>query len=303
VWSRQNRQFFLARNFDSVQLLATQCDSLARIAKYESQTTRDSFERRIPDVIEKVEQQRAYFVSRYKNIPIDRSANTQCTQSGMDLAEGKAALAAGRTKIAYVKIESADKRIDGAIATVSQELSAYFENSSTWLQWVDQTKAWSRKRNEPAIVIDKLAHWLGVYAGGKCIFSAHVEFGPQWLGQKAFQGDKATPEGKYTVCRKKGEGQSEYYKALVINYPNSADRTAFRFLQKSGTLPPNAAPGGLVEIHGGGGKGADWTNGCIALANCDMRRLFDIATIGTPVAIVGSADTSEVFTAKKHDFR
>lgn len=303
IWSYQNRHFFMTRNFDSVLLLATQCDSLARIAKYESQSAQDSFACRLPGLIANVERQRAYFVSRYKNIPIDLSANMQCTQSGMDLDEGKAALASGRTKIAYVKIENADKRIAAAIAAVLQELSAYFENSAAWSQWVGQTKAWSRKKNEPAIIIDKLAHSLDVYVGGKRFFSAHVELGPRWLGQKAFQGDKATPEGKYTICRKKGKDQSEYYRALVLNYPNSADRSAFRSLHKSGTLPINAAPGGLVEIHGGGGRGADWTNGCIALANCDISRLFDIATIGTPVTIVGSAGTWKLFAVEETDLR
>ena len=303
AWSRQNQRFFLARNFDSVLLLATQCDSLARVAKYESQSALDSFACRIPGLVANVERRRAFFVSRYKSIPIDGSANILCVRSGMDLAEGKAALASGRTKIAYVKIENADKQIAAAIASVSRELSAYFENSAAWLQWVGQTKAWSCKTHRPAIVIDKLAHSLYVYAGGKRFFSAHVELGPRWLGQKAFQGDKATPEGKYTICRKKGKDQSEYYRALVLNYPNSADRSAFRSLQKSGTLPISAEPGGLVEIHGGGNRGADWTNGCIALANCDMNRVFDIAAIGTPVTIVGSADTSKLFAVKENDLR
>jgi len=43
----------------------------------------------------------------------------------------------------------------------------------------------------------------------------------------------------------------------------------------------------LIEIHGEGGKGANWTQGCIALKNEDMDELFDLAQIGTPVTIVG----------------
>jgi lipoprotein-anchoring transpeptidase ErfK/SrfK len=44
----------------------------------------------------------------------------------------------------------------------------------------------------------------------------------------------------------------------------------------------------LIEIHGSGGKGADWTAGCIALTNRDMDSLFKFIDIGTPVTIVGS---------------
>ena len=50
-------------------------------------------------------------------------------------------------------------------------------------------------------------------------------------------------------------------------------------------LPSNGA---MIEIHGHGGKGIDWTEGCIALTNNDMDNLFNIVKVGTPVTIVGS---------------
>ena len=43
---------------------------------------------------------------------------------------------------------------------------------------------------------------------------------------------------------------SKYHKALLINYPNDADKIRFSGEQKNGTLPRNASIGGLVEIHG-----------------------------------------------------
>jgi hypothetical protein len=36
------------------------------------------------------------------------------------------------------------------------------------------------------------------------------------------------------------------------------------------------------------GKGADWTSGCIALANREMDELYSKTPVGTPVTIVGS---------------
>jgi hypothetical protein len=50
-----------------------------------------------------------------------------------------------------------------------------------------------------------------------------------------------------------------------------------------------------IEIHGGGGKGVDWTEGCIALTNSEIDLVFSIAKVGTPVTIVGSIkDISQI---------
>jgi hypothetical protein len=55
-----------------------------------------------------------------------------------------------------------------------------------------------------------------------------------------------------------------------------------------GTLPSSAKIGGLIEIHGNGGKGIDWTEGCIALTDKEMDLVYKILKVGTPVTIVGS---------------
>ena len=53
-------------------------------------------------------------------------------------------------------------------------------------------------------------------------------------------------------------------------------------------MPAAAGIGGLIEIHGEGGRGRDWTRGCVALANPDIDDLFRHVEVGTPVTIVGS---------------
>jgi L,D-peptidoglycan transpeptidase YkuD (ErfK/YbiS/YcfS/YnhG family) len=55
-----------------------------------------------------------------------------------------------------------------------------------------------------------------------------------------------------------------------------------------GTLPRSAKIGGLIEIHGDGGRGVDWTEGCVALTDSEMDIVFKVAKEGTPVTIVGS---------------
>jgi hypothetical protein len=43
----------------------------------------------------------------------------------------------------------------------------------------------------------------------------------------------------------------------------------------------------MIELHGEGGRGNNWTAGCVSLANNDMDRLMSFLRVGTPVTIVG----------------
>ncbi|HKJ43458.1 MAG TPA: L,D-transpeptidase [Sunxiuqinia sp.] len=88
---------------------------------------------------------------------------------------------------------------------------------------------------------------------------------------------------------KKKEGKStRFFHALVINYPNENDLWRLFGRRKNGTLPGSAGAGGMIELHGDGGRGVDWTDGCIALKNDDMEKLYQAVDVGTPVVIVGS---------------
>mgnify|MGYP003445634820 CR=1 FL=1 len=49
------------------------------------------------------------------------------------------------------------------------------------------------------------------------------------------QRDGAVPEGRYHVAAKKGRGATKYYKALLLNYPNDADRRAFAASKRDGS--------------------------------------------------------------------
>jgi murein L,D-transpeptidase YafK len=108
------------------------------------------------------------------------------------------------------------------------------------------------------------------------------------VGDKRVRGDKATPEGMYKIVKKFHSDSTKYYKALLIDYPNDEDTALFEAAIAKGLLPESAAIGGMIEIHGNGGKGRDWTEGCIALTDREMDMIFNIAKIGTPVTIVGS---------------
>jgi len=154
-----------------------------------------------------------------------------------------------------------------------------------WTRMVYETAAWSRATGGTAIVVLKENHRVDIYDGGRLVRSYPADMGYRSVNDKLRSGDAATPEGRYQVTAKKPG--SNYYKALALSYPNDEDRAEFARLRRLGRIPRGASLGGLIEIHGDGGRGKDWTKGCVALANPDMDDLFRRAGVGTPVTIVG----------------
>jgi len=161
-------------------------------------------------------------------------------------------------------------------------------NLALWRSWVNDTVAQSRRDGEHAIVVDKLKRKLHVYRAGSRIATLDAELGAKGLRQKMHSGDQATPEGRYRVVQMKAGRNTIYYKALLINYPNDADRARHALAKKNGQAPLRSHPGNLIEIHGDGGQGRDWTDGCVALTNRDMDFVFARSRVGTPVTIVGT---------------
>ncbi|MGQ9603714.1 MAG: L,D-transpeptidase family protein [bacterium] len=172
-------------------------------------------------------------------------------------------------------------------------LSEYFHDESrkipVWRAWVEQTLSLSKKQNSHAIIVDKSAHRLYLVKAGKLVNSWPCELGRNRGTQKKHAGDAATPEGRYRITSIKTRG-SKYYKALGIDYPNPDDIARFKEGKKKGIVPSSAGPGGSIEIHGMGGRGIDWTEGCIALRNQDIDSLIKVVSVGTPVTVVRKSD-------------
>jgi hypothetical protein len=158
-----------------------------------------------------------------------------------------------------------------------------------WQGWVDDTVAESRLAAAAAVVVDKLRHRLILLAAGEVDQVFPAELGRNGLADKLFEGDLATPEGRYRVTEKRDRGATLFYRALMLDYPNQDDRREFEAARRRGLIPAGRGIGGLIEIHGDGGQGQDWTNGCVALPNRDMDRLFAAVEVGTPVTVVGTA--------------
>jgi lipoprotein-anchoring transpeptidase ErfK/SrfK len=174
-----------------------------------------------------------------------------------------------------------------AFQDVRNLLQGFFGRRRQWSGDLEATLSWTQKRGRVALVVDKLNHTLHIVRGGRSVKAYPAEFGPGWLQQKNREGDNATPEGRYEVVRKMSRGQTLYYKAVLLDYPNARDTARFERLRASGALGSSARIGGLIEIHGSGGKGEDWTFGCVSLRNEHMDEIYPILSVGTPVTIVG----------------
>ncbi len=148
----------------------------------------------------------------------------------------------------------------------------------------------SRQKAVSVVIIDKADHRLLVYRRGRQVAVFKAELGTAGLAPKRHAGDCATPEGRYRVTTVKTGGATRYYKALLLDYPNPDDRRRYQLERDAGTIEAGVGPGSLIEIHGHGGQGRDWTEGCVALRDEDMDRLLELVAAGTPVTIVGGMD-------------
>jgi murein L,D-transpeptidase YafK len=150
----------------------------------------------------------------------------------------------------------------------------------------------------PLIVIKKSQRKLLLYSGGELIriFPVGLGFAPQ--GPKQKLGDGKTPEGNYFIVDK--NPQSRFFLSLAINYPNAEDgrraleqgaitkkqNKKIKNAESQKILPPWDTPlGGEIFIHGNGSR-SDWTLGCIALDDEDMKELYDAVPVGTAVQIL-----------------
>ncbi len=215
-------------------------------------------------------------------------ARQALTQAGVYLREAEGLTAKEKYAEASEKMTAAGGAVHEAEEAVLTYLGRYLDSSQVeiWKKWAEETIARSRKQGVLAIIISKLERRLTVYRRGIPIRTYGVGLGFEGLSTKMKSGDNATPEGKYRIIRK--NPRSLYHKALLINYPNDADKKRFAQAIKEGVVPPGDAIGGDIEIHGGGRDSL--TRGCISLDNDHMDEVYALATVGTPVTIIGTLE-------------
>ncbi len=153
------------------------------------------------------------------------------------------------------------------------------------------------KLENPRVVVIKKGRKLQVYDGERLIKTYKIGLGFAPVGDKEIEGDGKTPEGDFYIFTKNAD--SKFYLSLGISYPSIED--ARRGLQTNliskaehdqiveaintrQTPPQKTKLGGEIYLHGNG-SAADWTRGCVALTNKEIKELFDALPIGTSVKI------------------
>ena len=123
------------------------------------------------------------------------------------------------------------------------------------------------------LVVHKSKRTMSAYSKGKLLKTYPIALGKQPVGHKHFEGAGKTPEGKYRINER--NPNSGYHKNLGVSYHNEADKAYAEAQGKS--------PGGLIKIygmkHGWGFIGKkhlqkDWTNGCIAVTDEEIDKLY-----------------------------
>ena len=132
-----------------------------------------------------------------------------------------------------------------------------------------------------AIIVDKSDRQMFLLHNSKVLETFTVHLGGNPVGHKQFEGDGKTPEGQYRISHR--NPKSQYHLSLGISYPNDRDRA---FAEAAGK-----PPGGDIFIHGqpnrwpGPTLASDWTDGCIAMRNVDMREVWNLVPDGTMIEI------------------
>ena len=132
------------------------------------------------------------------------------------------------------------------------------------------------------ILVEKTARRMSLMQDGKVLRVYPIALGFAPNGDKERQGDGRTPEGIFRIDRR--NDRSAFHLSLGLDYPQPEDHAR----AKAGGYDP----GGDIMIHGQPnalGETAvlrqDWTAGCMALSNAEMREVWAVTPIGTLVEI------------------
>ncbi|MEC9247593.1 MAG: L,D-transpeptidase family protein [Pseudomonadota bacterium] len=142
---------------------------------------------------------------------------------------------------------------------------------------------------------------------GNIVKKYTVAVGRGGKGDKKLMGDKKTPVGSYLVTGFNEKSKFDFF--IRLNYPNIKDayygyinRTISKeqftrivsAVRASEPPPQNTKLGGAIGIHGIGRetsrkllihRNIDWTEGCVALRNYEVKELKRFVSVGTKVII------------------
>lgn len=134
------------------------------------------------------------------------------------------------------------------------------------------------------VLVIKSERRLHLMSRGESLKSYRVSLGKRPDGPKQREGDQRTPEGFYWIDWRKAS--DKYNLAMHISYPNARDLAR--------ASAEGVRPGNMIMLHGTPldeeypewfFQTLDWTEGCIALTNDDMREVWSLVKDGTLIEI------------------
>lgn len=293
VWKQENERLIVFRKFDKVIELAAKAESLAKEAIEHVKVAKRNLKEDLENEISLLRREMEVFEKLFATLPLDKKVKSQHSNGKLLLNEAEIAFEKKEYNTGREKSHEAAQLIRASYASARELLKNYFNQLPQWQQQLKEAIALSESKREYVIVVEKIPARCDLYYKGIKKYSFPAEFGRNWIGDKRCEGDYATPEGFYKVEKKLDGRQTKYYKALLVDYPNADDRANLQRLKKNGEIASHVRPGGLIEIHGGGGQGVNWTNGCVALCNKDMDVLYRLVSKRTTILIIGASASWE----------
>ena len=287
-WQKENRRFLFVRDYEKVVMFAGISAKKSDQASDNSISSAANLKKSIIQKIDTLDIIIANINMLFNDYPLTAETHTRISRGKMLLEEARVAYNKGEYLQSNRKLTDSEYLLTSSYDNANANLKNYFNSYPVWEKWVKATIKESAKNGDYSIIIDKFSRKCLIYHKGTKKYEFEAELGANWVGDKRVNGDKATPEGMYKITKKFEGSKTKYYKALLLDYPNDEDKRRFNSEIENGFLPATSKIGGLIEIHGNGGKGIDWTEGCIALTDKEIDLVYKNVRVGTPVTIVGS---------------
>jgi murein L,D-transpeptidase YafK len=142
----------------------------------------------------------------------------------------------------------------------------------------------SREAQADLVEIFKAQRRMELKRNGTLLNTYRVALGFAPKRHKEREGDGRTPEGRYAIDAR--NPRSAFHLSLRVSYPDDKD--------KAHAAELGVPPGGDIYIHGqpnGWRKllvrhpAKDWTTGCIAVTDREMREVWSLVPTGVTVVI------------------
>ncbi|MGH7256223.1 MAG: L,D-transpeptidase family protein, partial [Nitrospirales bacterium] len=159
-------------------------------------------------------------------------------RAGVLLKEAGLHVREGRLLRAQDLLDAAEARLDQVETHALQQMKRYAGTVSlaSWRRWADEARRWSGRTGGVALVVAKAEQQLLLYRKGRLWNTFSVQLGYNGLQDKLREGDGATPEGRFRILKKKANGQTRFYKALLLNYPTPDHRRRLRQAKARGVV-------------------------------------------------------------------